>query len=172
MRLVMPAIVLAAAGGLLAAACSSGSGTAASSTTKPATPGASGATGGGGGGAAAVSARTLPGIPGMALTGHGGRTVYLFSADPMHKSTCTGACATAWPPVTASGMPHAGSGVSQAKLGTIHRAGGTTQVTYNGHPLYYFSGDTGPGAAKGQGVKAFGSDWYVVGTSGKKIDTS
>ena len=99
-----------------------------------------------------------------------GRTLYLFEADKGSTSTCTGACASAWPPVTASAMPMAGGGVSQSLLGTTKRADGTEQLTYNGHPLYYFAADTGSGMAKGQGVKAFGSDWYVVNAQGSKID--
>jgi predicted lipoprotein with Yx(FWY)xxD motif len=71
-----------------------------------------------------------------------------------------------------TGAPHAGNGVSQALLGTITRADGTMQVTYNGHPLYYFSADPGAGTAKGEGVKAFGAEWYVVSASGSKIDIS
>ncbi len=65
-----------------------------------------------------------------------------------------------------------GSGVSQSLLGTITRADGTMQVTYDGHPLYYFTADTAAGTAHGQGVKAFGAEWYVVSASGSKIDTS
>jgi predicted lipoprotein with Yx(FWY)xxD motif len=105
------------------------------------------------------------------LVGSNGRTLYLFEADKNGTSACSGACATAWPPDVATGMPQAGSGVSQSLLGTIKRADGTTQVTYNGHPLYYFTADTAGGTAHGQGVKAFGAGWYVVGASGSKIDT-
>ena len=65
-----------------------------------------------------------------------------------------------------------GSGVNQALLGTIKRPDGTLQVTYNGHPLYCFTGDSGAGAAHGQESKAFGAGWYVVSASGSKIDTS
>jgi predicted lipoprotein with Yx(FWY)xxD motif len=66
-------------------------------------------------------------------------------------------------------MPSAGSGLDQSKLTTVKRADGSTQVTYAGHPLYYYSGDSGPGTAKGQGLKAFGSEWYVLGATGDKI---
>jgi len=104
--------------------------------------------------------------------GGGGRALYLFEADKNGTSACTGACAAAWPPDTVTGAPQAGSGVSQALLGTIKRADGTTQVTYHGHPLYYFSADTSAGTARGQGSKAFGAGWYVVSASGSKIDTS
>ena len=87
-------------------------------------------------------------------------------------STCSGACAAAWPPDTVTGTPQAGSGVSQSLLGTITRPDGTMQLTYNGHPLYYFTADTGGGTAHGQGTTAFGAEWYVVSASGSKIDTS
>lgn len=123
-------------------------------------------------GAATVSLATISGIPGKALVGIGGRTLYLFQADKNGTSACTGACAAAWPPDTVTGTPQAGSGVSQSLLGTIARADGTMQVTYNGHPLYYFTADTAGGTAHRQAVTAFGAEWYVVGASGSKIDTS
>ena len=117
-----------------------------------------------------IDLKSISGIPGKALVDGEGNTLYLFEADKGTASTCTGACAAAWPPVTASGMPLAGSGVSQSLLGTAKRADGTEQVTYNGHPLYYFAGDTGSGMAKGQGSKAFGAGWYVLNAKGSKID--
>jgi predicted lipoprotein with Yx(FWY)xxD motif len=160
--------------GLLAAACSSGSSTATSSpaTSAPAAAASSPAASSQAGNATAVSLRAMAGIPGKALVGSQGRALYLFEADKNGKPACSGACATAWPPDTATGMPLAGSGVNQALLGTIKRSDGATQVTYNGHPLYYFSGDSNAGTAKGQGSKAFGAGWYVVSASGSKIDTS
>jgi predicted lipoprotein with Yx(FWY)xxD motif len=172
----------AAAGiGLLAAACSSGSSTSASSTatSSPASsspaaaaPLSSPATTGQASGTATVSLAAISGIPAKALVGSNGRTLYLFQADKNGTSACSGACAAAWPPVTVTGTPQADSGVSQSLLGTITRADGTMQLTYNGHPLYYFTADTAGGTAHGQGVKAFGAEWYVVGASGSKIDTS
>jgi predicted lipoprotein with Yx(FWY)xxD motif len=113
---------------------------------------------------------SVSGIPGKFLADSQGRTMYLFEADKGGTSTCTGACAAAWPPVTASGMPTAGSGVNEALLGTVKRSDGTEQLTYNHHPLYYFAADTGAGTAKGQGSKAFGAGWYVVNAMGSKID--
>jgi predicted lipoprotein with Yx(FWY)xxD motif len=68
--------------------------------------------------------------------------VYLFQGDKNGTSACTGACAAAWPLDIVTGQPQAGSGVNQALLGTITRADGTMQLTYNGHPLYYFTADT------------------------------
>jgi len=113
---------------------------------------------------------SVSGIPGKFLADSQGRTLYLFEADKGGTSTCAGACAAAWPPVTASGMPTAGSGVNEALLGTVKRSDGTEQLTYNHHPLYYFAADTGAGTAKGQGSKAFGAGWYVVNAKGSKID--
>ena len=71
-----------------------------------------------------------------------------------------------------TGQPQASSGINQALLGTITRPDGTKQVTYNGHPLYYFTADTAAGIAHGQAVKTFGAEWDVVGVGGSKIDTS
>jgi predicted lipoprotein with Yx(FWY)xxD motif len=97
-------------------------------------------------------------------------TVYLFEADNGGQSTCSGACAAAWPPVTTGGEPQAGGVASSAKLGTLTRSDGTKQVTYNGHPLYFFEKDGDAGDAYGQGVNAFGAGWYVMSPSGTKID--
>ena len=169
----------AAGVGLAVAACSSSSSTTSSgpATSSPAaapaaTQASSPAATGQASGTAAVSLAAIPGIPGKALVGRDGRTLYLFQADKNGASACTGACAAAWPPDVVTGQPQAGSGVSQALLGTITRPDGTMQLTYNGHPLYYFVGDTGAGTAHGEGSKAFGADWYVVNASGSKIDTS
>jgi predicted lipoprotein with Yx(FWY)xxD motif len=122
------------------------------------------------GSAETVDLKSISGIPGMALVDEEGKALYLWEADKNGTSTCTGACAAAWPPVTTGGPPQAGSGVDKSLLGTVKRADGTEQVTYNGHPLYYFVGDTGSGMAKGQGSKDFGADWYVLNAKGSKID--
>ncbi|HEY7623146.1 MAG TPA: hypothetical protein VH834_25450 [Solirubrobacteraceae bacterium] len=98
-------------------------------------------------------------------------TMYLFEKDKHGKSACSGACATAWPPLLTKGKPKAGSGVKASLLGTTKRSDGTTQVTYNKHPLYGFIQDNKkPGSTKGEGVDAFGAEWYVVGANGKKIE--
>jgi predicted lipoprotein with Yx(FWY)xxD motif len=99
-------------------------------------------------------------------------TVYLFEGDKGAASSCTGACANAWPPVTTNGAPTVAGGAVSGDLGTITREDGTKQVTYKGHPLYFFSKDGDAGDAYGQGVKAFGSSWYVLKPSGSKIDES
>ena len=106
---------------------------------------------------------------GRILVDSKGRTLYDFPPDMRGASTCYGACAALWPPVTTIGKPHAGAGVSGSLLGTTKRSDGTEQVTYHGHPLYYFAGDTA-GMAKGQGYKDFGAGWYVVNAKGSKID--
>jgi predicted lipoprotein with Yx(FWY)xxD motif len=99
-------------------------------------------------------------------------TVYLFEADKSGQSACSGACAQAWPPVTSAGEPQAAGQASQSDLSTITRTDGTKQVTYKGHPLYFFVKDGDAGDAYGEGVKAFGADWYVLSPSGGKIDNS
>src|SRR6266567_6734492 len=169
-----------AAGVILAAtACSS------SSTSTAASPAASSATAQASSPAVAASSpaasspaasggtialRAISGIPGKALVDGQGRAMYLWEADKSGTSTCTGACAAAWPPVTVTGTPQAGTGVNQAKLGTVKRADGTEQLTYNHHPLYLFAGDASTGVAHGQGSKEFGASWYVLSASGAKID--
>src|SRR4029077_3092429 len=98
--------------------------------------------------------------------------VYLFMADSSGKSACNGACAAAWPPVIAASQPAAPGSAQANDLGAITRSDGTKQVTYNGHPLYYFEGDTGPGTDKGQGLDNFGALWYLVAPSGSSITTA
>jgi predicted lipoprotein with Yx(FWY)xxD motif len=106
---------------------------------------------------------------GSILVDSTGRTLYLFKADSGSKSACSGACATAWPPLRAAGKPTAGSGANRAMLGTTPRSDGAAQVTYNGHPLYLYVGDKKPGDVTGQGVVAFGAAWYVVSPAGQQI---
>jgi predicted lipoprotein with Yx(FWY)xxD motif len=100
-----------------------------------------------------------------------GHTLYLFEKDHHGKSACAGACAKNWPPLTVKGTPKAGQGLKSSKLGTTRRANGKRQVTYGGHPLYTFVVDAGkPGSVKGEGVDAFGAEWYVVGANGRKVE--
>lgn len=99
-------------------------------------------------------------------------TVYVFAADKTSMSTCTGACAAAWPPVIEKGTPVALAGAMSSELGTTTRPGGVKQLTYAGHPLYYFVKDKDNGDAYGQGVHAFGAGWYAIAPSGKKVDNS
>ena len=94
-------------------------------------------------------------------------TLYLFQRDKAGKSACSGACAQNWPPLLTKGAPKAGPSAKASLLGTTKRADGTTQVTYNKHPLYTFVGDAGKrGSTKGQGLTAFGGRWYVVAAKG------
>jgi predicted lipoprotein with Yx(FWY)xxD motif len=107
---------------------------------------------------------------GMILVGSKGETLYLFQADKGPTSTCSGACASVWPPVTTKGAPIAGPGVSASKLGTAKRSDGTTEVTYNGHPLYTYVGDSSPGQATGEGNQGFGAEWDVLSGAGNKVE--
>jgi predicted lipoprotein with Yx(FWY)xxD motif len=107
---------------------------------------------------------------GNILVDKSGRTLYLFEADKGKTSACNGACASAWPPVTTGARPMAGHGIAAAKLGTTKRADGTTEVTYNGHPLYTYAGDAKAGQTTGQGMDQFGAEWYVLSAAGQKIE--
>ena len=129
--------------------------------------GAPTSTSGGQSGVATVSAASTS--LGMILVDGSGRTLYLFEKDQPDQSACSGACAAAWPVDQTSGTPKAGSGVKASLLGTISRSDGTTQVTYNQHPLYYYSGDNGAGQENGQGVDAFGAAWFVIAPTGSKV---
>ncbi|WP_175324619.1 hypothetical protein [Frankia sp. Cppng1_Ct_nod] len=126
-----------------------------------------------GGGAAPAAATVAVGATkvGNVLVGGSGWTLYLFEADKGTTSSCAGACATAWPPYISVGAPTAGAGVTAGLLGTTTRSDGTHEVTYGGHPLYYYVGDTSSGDINGQGLNQFGAKWYVLATSGNKIDT-
>jgi len=92
-----------------------------------------------------------------------GMTLYLYTKDSAGTSVCTGGCANNWPPLTVTGQPSAGTGVTASLIGTITRADGSTQVTYNGHPLYYYKNDSAAGDKNGQGI---GGVWYVVSATG------
>ncbi len=107
---------------------------------------------------------------GRVLVDQRGRTLYLFEADQFGRSTCSGKCAAAWPPLLTSGAPRAARGVHAALLGTTKRADGKLQVTYQGYPVYTFFKDTKPGQAAGQGLDFFGGEWYVLDAQGRKIE--
>ncbi|GLX00374.1 hypothetical protein [Microtetraspora sp. NBRC 16547] len=111
----------------------------------------------------------MPSGIGKIVVGTNQHTAYLFEKDKNGKSSCTGACAEAWPPVLSEGKPEAGEGVKANLLGTLKRADGKMQVTYNKHPLYYFAKDEKPGDTKGQKLKEFGAEWYAVNPDGKKV---
>jgi predicted lipoprotein with Yx(FWY)xxD motif len=112
---------------------------------------------------------TTRGAAGTFLTAAGGRAVYLWVADGHGMSRCSGACAQVWPPVTTKSTPIATGNAIASHLGTIRRANGAKQVTYDHHPLYYFSGDTGRRTTKGQGSDSFGAKWWLVAPAGTAI---
>ena len=149
------AFALTAALGLLLAGCA---------TANPATPAP-----GNGAGPAVASVNTTSGTLGVYLTDSRGRALYLWVADTAGASTCAGACAATWPPLTTAGAPTAGSGVDPGKLGTVARGDGTTQVTYDKHPLYLFALDSSAGDVKGQGSTGFGAAWWLVTPDGTAI---
>ena len=169
--------VLAAAGAaaiaMSAAACSSSSSSgtagaapssapASASSAAPASGGAaSGGTSSGGAASGALKTAQVNGV--TVVTNAKGFTLYSFAPDTATASKCSGACAQVWPPV--AGPATAGSGVT-GKLGTITRSDGSTQATYDGHPLYTYAPDTAPGQATGNGVNSFGGVWHEVTPSG------
>jgi predicted lipoprotein with Yx(FWY)xxD motif len=133
--------------------------------------------GGGGATAATPSKRTTTASAtisladsslGKILVDSRGRSLYVFKADAGTKSACTGACATAWPPLLTHGKATSG-GASASLFGTAARPDGGRQVTYNRHPLYLFANDQKPGDVNGQGVVAFGAAWFVLSAAGNEI---
>ena len=98
-----------------------------------------------------------------------GRTLYLFAKDSGTMSACTGACASAWPPLRASGKPTVGAGASASIVGTTPRSDGQPQVTYKGHPLYTYTGDQNPGDTNGQGLTVFGGGWFALSPVGDQV---
>jgi predicted lipoprotein with Yx(FWY)xxD motif len=138
--------------------------------------------GGGGYGAAYGSGQTSSSAPasgavvglrasnlGQTLVDGQGNTLYLFAADTTGKSVCTDSCASIWPPYLGTGTPKAGTGVTATMLSTISRGDGGMQVTYGGHPLYRYAGDSQPGDVTGQGLDQYGAKWFVVGANGRSV---
>ena len=157
---VAAALVLAACGGS-STSSSSGSGSAAGyGATASSSPSSSGA-------APVVSTKTGP--LGTFLVDGNGRALYLWDADHGSASTCTGACAQAWPPLTITGTPKASGAVKASLLGTTKRADGSLEATYAGHPLYTFAGDSRAGQTTGEGNTGFGAPWWVVTPAGKAL---
>jgi predicted lipoprotein with Yx(FWY)xxD motif len=155
---------LALASALVLAACGSSgsSGTSSTSSAPAATSATSSAR------PASVVATKTSSL-GTFLVDAKGRALYLWDADHGSMSTCSGACAQAWPPLTTAGMPKAGGKVKASLLGTTTRSNGSREVTYAGHPLYYYAGDSAAGQTSGQGSDSFGSPWWVVSPAGKAI---
>jgi len=149
---------------LLAAGCSSSPSSPAAAASSPAgatTSTPAGAATPAAAGGSALKTTTIGGT--TVVTNAAGYTLYWFAPDTSTTSKCTGTCATYWPPV--KGPATAGAGVT-GTLSTITRADGTTQATYDGHPLYTYVADTAPGEAKGNDINASGGLWYEVTVSG------
>src|SRR5438128_3392060 len=106
---------------------------------------------------------------GRILVDSRGITLYDFPKDKGTTSSCYGACAALWPPLTTKGKPIAGRGVRASLLGTTKRKDGKLEVTYNRHPLYFFVSDRKPGQTTGQGLNQFGAPWWVLSPAGKEI---
>ncbi len=154
--LVTPRRRLAAAGvvalAIFAAACG---GTSTSSTSSTAASG--------------TIVRAVQSPYGKVLVDAGGMTLYAYSIDSPGVSRCSGECNKTWPPLVTTGAPRARGGVDGSLLSTFKRSGGATQVSYAGHPLYTYTGDTVPGEYRGQGL---GNLWHVVSISGRVIDST
>jgi predicted lipoprotein with Yx(FWY)xxD motif len=174
-RRALLAVPAVAAGLTALAACSSSSSSSssapASSTPAASSPATGSSVSAGGSSASGAAQATAAGLKtasvgGVAvLTNAKGFTLYSFAPDTATKSACNGACATAWPPQTASATV-------KSPYTTIKRSDGSTQLVFNGHPLYTFTGDTAPGTASGNGVSAFGGLWHEVPASGAAAPAS
>lgn len=156
---VTTALFSLAALALVVAGCGGGS----SSTSTSSETSASG-------GGMTVNAAEVSGL-GTVLVDAEGLTVYEFAKDSGTTSSCYGACAQSWPPVIAKGQP-SGEGAVASQLGTTKRKDGSVQVTYAGHPLYTFAGDTEPGEATGNGSTAFGGEWSAMDEAGETVSGS
>lgn len=153
---------------LLLAACggsSHSSSSPAASASAPASQPARGSS-------TALTISTAKGSLGTYLTGASGRALYIWMADSKDKSSCSGGCAKAWPPLTASSMPKLTGGANVADVTLISRSDGTKQVAYKGRPLYYYAGDTGPGMTNGQGSDQFGAKWWLISPAGSQVGGS
>ena len=155
LRMLLAVLAVAATAAVLAA-CSSSASSSSSGSSSSGTSGSSPAAATAG----SLKTATVGGV--TVLTNASGFTLYSFAPDTSTTSKCNGACAQNWPPVTG---PVTAAGVT-GTFGTIKRADGSVQATFDGHPLYAFVGDTAPGQAKGNGLNAAGGLWHEVTTSG------
>lgn len=105
---------------------------------------------------------------GKVLVDAQGRTLYLFAKDT-GASTCNGSCASYWPPVPVTGQPHASGNAAATSIGVVSRSDGKRQLTYAGHPLYYYVGDSKAGQTNGQAMNQFGAEWYVLNQAGAAV---
>ena len=170
LRRPLVALVALAAAGAIAAGC--GSNNPSSGSSGGGAYGSPGTTSAGTGQSGVATVKTASSKVGTILVDANGRTLYLFEKDQPNQSACAGACASAWPIDHTSAAPKAAGQVKASLLGTIKRSDGTTQVTYNQQPLYYYAGDTAAGQLNGQGLNAFGGGWDVLSPSGNKIEGS
>ncbi len=173
---IFAATTLAVAG-LAVAGCGSSGSSSSSKTesgsnpaTSASTTSTSAAATGAGGGTAITTEHTPLGT--VLAAGPKHLTVYLFAADTGSTSTCSGACAQVWPPVTTTSAPKAEGEAVAGDLGTTNRSEGAKQVTYKGHPLYWYVSDSKAGETTGQGVQSFGAAWWVLSPSGSEITGS
>ena len=155
LRMLPALLAIAAAVAVLAACSSSGTSSTSGSTSDSGTSSPAAATAG------SLKTATIGGV--SVLTNAKGLTLYWFAPDTSARSACYRSCAAYWPPVT--GAPVAGPGVT-GRTGTISRTGGGTQVTYDGHPLYTYIGDTAPGQASGNNLDLNGGYWYEMTVAG------
>ena len=170
------AVAALATAALIIAGCGSSSSTSTSSTPAAAAAtnaaASSSSTTSAAAAATGVTIKTAKGSSGTYLAGPNGHALYLWVADSGGKSVCSGACAQAWPPLLTKGNPTAGAGVNASDLGTTMRSDGTQEVTYKGHPLYYFIADNSASSIDGQGSDEFGAKWWLVAPSGAAITSS
>jgi predicted lipoprotein with Yx(FWY)xxD motif len=115
-----------------------------------------------------VTIKTMHTSKGTVLTTAAGSTLYWFARDTATTSRCSGSCATYWPPVLGKAIAAAGASLSHG-FGTIKRADGQTQATYDGHPLYTYTGDTAPGQLNGNDLNASGGLWWAVTPAGTAL---
>ena len=179
--IAVPTVVLALGSAVALAACGSTAPKAASSSAAPtvsaAPPSSStnqasvpaAGSGRASGASSAVVLRAQSSSYGKILFDPHGRVLYLFASDRANTSSCYGACANTWPPYTVSLASKAGVGVRSPLVGTTRRHDGSLQVTYAGHPLYYFTGDTKPGLITCQNASEFGGLWLVVSPNGAAV---
>ena len=153
---LISALLIAACGGSSYGGGSASSNTSDSTSARPTAPATS---------AIGTKKTSL----GTVLVNAQGRTLYLWDADKGSMSACNGECAQDWPPLTTKGTPKASGSVKASLLGTTKRSDGSREVTYAGHPLYTYEGDTAPGQATGQGSSAFGAPWWVVTPAGAAL---
>lgn len=161
------ALVAAIAGAAVLAACGSGGGSKSGSSSAGTSATSAAGSGSSAGGKATVMAGKVNGY-GTVLVTEADQPIYILSSDPSGSSKCSGACAKAWKPLTVSGSPHAGTGVSASMLSSFKRGDGTTQVLYDKHALYTHAGS----AASAAGTASNGGVWYLINAKGKAVKST